>query len=191
MGAPLKPLNQYHNTVMVKGFQWEGYYDEECQSLGQLYAWPWGSDAFCHLWSLSHAAESDLFLVARIQIDFWILVNKIWIVITVSNWFGTKRISVWFQINKKIVIAVWTTFKGHFSVYIYMYGIYIYIYVWHKPSQRDAVSNKTFSKKKLSEKLFQNISRPSKNENKIVSSKNFQMLYTFQNILFRKIYRKM
>ena len=77
-------------------------------------------DVICKLDSL-HYRLSTLFTQRNL---FEILLNQpeIRLYLPLSNWFSTKRTSVWFQINRKMVNIIWfrfdlTRFRKDFSAY--------------------------------------------------------------------------
>jgi len=86
---------------------------ERRQSLGQLYVWSLLFSPVCgNCWRL--ITQRNLFEILLNQ-------TEIRLYSPFSDWFGTKRISVWFQINRKIVNTIWfqfdlTRFGKDFSV---------------------------------------------------------------------------
>ena len=75
--------------------------------------------------------------------EIWLNQTGIRLYIPFSDWFGTKRTSAWFQINRKIVNTVWfwfdsIRFRKDFSVcsniarLIFLIKVTIYIYLYNK-----------------------------------------------------------
>ena len=120
--APLKPLK----TIVL--WYTEGFMGGSLiappsrQYLGQLYVWsvfsfqrstwPWHhpSCVFNAIWEIDYA-QRNIFEIAcnqpEINLKMGYTIFKIRLYIPFSGWFGTKRMSIWFQVNLKMVRTIW------------------------------------------------------------------------------------